>query len=44
MEINTSPVKVDVVVENFNLVPDAFYTVCFFPECTEASGTSMETS
>lgn len=39
MEINTSPVKVDVVVENFNLVPDAFYTVCFIAESDEAPRT-----
>lgn len=39
MEISTSPVKVDVVVENFNLVPDAFYTVCFIAESDEAPRT-----
>ena len=39
MEINTSPVKVEVVVENFNLVPDAFYTVCFIAESDEAPRT-----
>jgi len=39
MEINTSPVKVEVVVENFNLIPDAFYTVCFIAESDEAPRT-----